>query len=153
MKRYYISCCMNQSVPAALLTTARRIPLLDHVLPFLAMGLLFIAALTGGANPALSDGRDGVVRKDPARDERLPPVIPGEVVKGADGSEIKVWSSSGPVPSGQVPAAPSLPGGSTTGGALGQAGVGGVIVDSRRLLPDTLLPDTGGSQNLPLLEK
>lgn len=92
------------------------------------------------ATPLYADGKsaDGSTKPNPARDERLPPVIPGEVVKGDDGSEIKVWSSAGPVPSGHVPAPPVAPGvvGQGAAGGVG-GGIGGVIVDGRGLLPNT----------------
>jgi hypothetical protein len=98
--------------------------------------------------PSSADGKagDGVSKPNPARDERLPPVLPGEVVKGDDGSEIKVWSSAGPVPSGHVPAPPGVsPGGASAGlGGAVTGGVGGVIVDGRGLLPNTSTGDATG---------
>lgn len=53
----------------------------------------------------------------PTLDPRLPPVIPGEVVERG-GERMKVWSSSGPVSSGEAPQAP-------------QPGSVGVMVDQR----------------------
>jgi len=63
-------------------------------------------------------------------DKRLPPVIPGENIQH-NGRTMKVWSSAGPVPVGQVPAppaAPQAPGQAQVGGALPNLGV---IVDQR----------------------
>jgi hypothetical protein len=41
-------------------------------------------------------------------DKRLPPVIPGESIQH-NGRRMRVWSSSGPVPVGNVPQAPEAP--------------------------------------------
>jgi hypothetical protein len=119
-----------------------------HAALFLAVGTLGLQLAL--ISPSYGDGKEteGVTKPNPARDERLPPVIPGEVVKGDDGSEIKVWSSAGPVPSGQVPAAPGVPssalGGVGQGGVQGvlPGGIGGVIIDGRGVLPNTSSGET-----------
>ena len=64
-------------------------------------------------------------------DKRLPPVIPGESIKH-NGRSMRVWSSSGPVPVGQVPQAPQAPVAGGNSGGAGQLPANvGVIVDNR----------------------
>lgn len=61
-------------------------------------------------------------------DKRLPPVIPGEQIQH-NGRKMRVWSTSGAVPVGQVPQPPQAPvigNGNTT-----IPNLGGVIVDNR----------------------
>ncbi len=61
-------------------------------------------------------------------DRRLPPVIPGEEIQH-NGRKMKVWSTSGEVPVGQVPQPPQPP--VAPGNNYGQPNLGGVIVDNR----------------------
>jgi hypothetical protein len=96
----------------------------------------------GGATKGEQQAQRGV-----AGDARLPPVLPGEVIRGDNGAEIKVWSSAGPVSGVQwnaqsagggiaVPQAPVV------GGAGSQQAIGGIIVDAR---PNFAERNTGDS--------
>lgn len=73
---------------------------------------------------------------DASFDKRLPPVYPGEQVNDS-GKTLRVWSSSGPVPVSDAPAAPRP-------GAIGlqqpPEGLAGVIVDARPSPRAALVP-------------
>ncbi|MCO6431686.1 MAG: hypothetical protein J5J00_12575 [Deltaproteobacteria bacterium] len=77
--------------------------------------------------PAAASEREGSQESAASFDGRLPPVLPGEVVADGD-RKMKVWSTSGPVPVNDPPAAPGAP---HPGIAPGTAGIGevGVIID------------------------
>lgn len=82
--------------------------------------VLLIIFLLLNVHCLLADGdqRYGIrPTPQPTLDPRLPPVIPGEVVERG-GERMKVWSSSGPVTTGDAPQAP-------------QPGSVGVMIDQR----------------------
>ena len=70
--------------------------------------ILIPPGLAGASDeaPAVTQQQDVAVTGAAASfDQRLPPVIPGESIQH-NGRGMRVWSSSGPVPVGQVPQAP-----------------------------------------------
>lgn len=105
-----------------------------------AIAVLTMFLATNGVRPAFAGGEgeppaglaaDDVAVVGPAAsfDNRLPPVIPGEEIRH-NGRRTKVWSTSGPVPVGQVPQAPPAPGvGAQTN--YGLPANMGIIVDNR----------------------
>lgn len=77
----------------------------------------------GAAQPQADSGVNPA--SNASFDDRLPPVLPGEVLNDGH-SKTKVWSTSGPVPVAPLVSPPQAP-----GNANAQVPVGAVIVDQR----------------------
>jgi len=97
--------------------------------------ILLMAILTGPAR-ADEDIRDSNRKPPPAqreRDDRLPPVLPGEDIRIGSGRKMKVWTTAGPVPVAEPPE-PWKNGGRRGKGRAAAEDIS-VIIDGRRTPP------------------